>query len=268
MAGYNQVPDSQSGDNAFANNFANNPFEYHVDNPVLHGSAYNVQPIAGPPAQDGASHAMLPGLEERSCLGHAGVHDASGRVLECIKCSWPFSTNGELRKHGKQKGHSPYGCTCGQKFTRHDTLKRHISENSANALQYPCHYCDRHTGDQAFKRADHLTQHLRVYHHVDTVDKLFQDRASKSSSPQGPVVINSEFFQNQAPEWYPVPAVANNEPALEPMPPFPCLVPGCPKWGDLGYLRQVDLDEHQALVHGFGMQNYETFQLPFNQNGE
>lgn len=68
-------------------------------------------------------------------------------------------------------------CLCGKSYSRLDSLNRHIRTvtktqssgiDTASSLtatnKYPCNLCNKHSGNSAFVRRDHLRQHLRVYH--------------------------------------------------------------------------------------------------------
>ncbi|KAI1659463.1 hypothetical protein F4813DRAFT_353055 [Daldinia decipiens] len=168
-------------------------------------------------------------------------------ALTCVDstCYKTFGTNEQLRKHGEKEGHNAYGCICGTTFTRLDALNRHISSKSRNAAQYLCEYCYAYQGENAFSRRDHLTQHLKVYHRIDTADKLGQHklrRSKKATVAPGP------------------------QASMPLMPPYPCPVLGCPKMGYDGYLRNVDLDEHVVMMHPSTlMYPYNTQEHAFDQ---
>ncbi|KAK4444735.1 hypothetical protein QBC34DRAFT_180018 [Podospora aff. communis PSN243] len=81
-------------------------------------------------------------------------------------------------------------CLCGNTFSRKDALNRHIQTASRRSSQaflgsdtsdlYPCTLCDKHRGTNAFKRRDHLRQHLGVkgLHKMNkaAVDKYIAER--------------------------------------------------------------------------------------------
>jgi len=145
-----------------------------------------------------------------------------------------FVNNAQLQRHGEEANHHPYSCICGRTFGRLDPLIRHIRSKN-KVLTHVCELCDEDDHPRAFARLDHLNQHLTHKHpeyqrgHLD---------------PAGPAM----GLQAQSPQ--------------PDIPDFPCLAPDCNRTGVLGYLRQVDLDEHLLLMHGLGP-NYEPF-APIN----
>ncbi|KAI0518533.1 hypothetical protein F5B22DRAFT_644840 [Xylaria bambusicola] len=144
-------------------------------------------------------------------------------VCVCIACLTPFSNNATLRQHGKRECHRPYGCTCGDAFSRLDGLERHIaSKNKVN--RFPCPLCARDEAPKLFARADHLSQHLRTFHRI----------------PAGkiPEEFNATTHHDDQSSTCP-----------QSLPQYPCQVQGCLRAGELGFLRQIDLDEHMICVH-------------------
>ncbi|KAI1353190.1 hypothetical protein F5Y01DRAFT_62928 [Xylaria sp. FL0043] len=131
-------------------------------------------------------------------------------VCVCVTCRVRCPNDVALHKHGKAEAHPPFGCVCGATFSRPDTLGRHILSKN-KVLDYSCPLCKRDETPKAFSRADHLYQHLKTFHRIPTGR------------------IPAEFSDT--------------------MPQFPCQIPGCPRTGELAYLRQLDLDEHMAYVH-------------------
>ncbi|KAI0143143.1 hypothetical protein GGR57DRAFT_366984 [Xylariaceae sp. FL1272] len=59
----------------------------------------------------------------------------------------------------------PARCNCGVVFTKKCSLQRHVAKfNRNNDTRFPCPECEKYQGKRAFKRKDHLVQHLRVFH--------------------------------------------------------------------------------------------------------
>ncbi|KAI1376846.1 hypothetical protein F4677DRAFT_445168 [Hypoxylon crocopeplum] len=158
---------------------------------------------------------------DNNAFGNAATNLAAGEMIP------PLSV--ELRKHGQSEGHSPYGCTCGTKFTRLDALNRHITTHY-DAPQYPCGYCYARRGEKGFPRRDNLVQHLKGFHGIDTADKLVRHEPESRRTTT-------------------TPASGHLESLVLSLPPFPCPMLGCTKMGVDGYLRMVDLDEHLAMMH-------------------
>ncbi|KAI0019826.1 hypothetical protein F4780DRAFT_745061 [Xylariomycetidae sp. FL0641] len=92
----------------------------------------------------------------------------------CNYCHLICRTNSELRKHGKDQGHSPYGCRCGENFGCKSSLDRHIQAKSGiNASRYPCGLCA--SGSRAFARRDKLAQHLVFFHKIVNPSQSLRD---------------------------------------------------------------------------------------------
>ncbi|KAI1635971.1 hypothetical protein F4809DRAFT_641955 [Biscogniauxia mediterranea] len=83
--------------------------------------------------------------------------------------SVPLDASQGLEGRTASAGHD---CVCGVRFTRSDALQRHITCKSKSVTpQYPCRFCNRHQGDKAFLRRDHLAQHLKIYHKIENKDE-------------------------------------------------------------------------------------------------
>lgn len=88
----------------------------------------------------------------------------------CPECYEAFSRVLDLEEHGRQTKHGAFRCiVCQRGFTRQDALTRHrkVHESLTTQRQYSCTYCRKYNGPKAFKRRDHLRQHLRKMHRVD-----------------------------------------------------------------------------------------------------
>ncbi|KAM7208529.1 hypothetical protein V8F20_001210 [Naviculisporaceae sp. PSN 640] len=119
-----------------------------------------------------------------------------GQLLNPRTTLLPASTNTE-NNHGVAPN-LPNGlhCLCGKKFSRKDSLTRHIRTASrrrhtevllvttdAPELSHPgqnaCTLCNKYRGARSFLRRDHLRQHLRGYHKMDkeAIDKYCHDHS-------------------------------------------------------------------------------------------
>ncbi|KAI0186055.1 hypothetical protein EV127DRAFT_484565 [Xylaria flabelliformis] len=109
---------------------------------------------------------------------YPAIQASHGRVelfapFVCIECAAVFQTNDKLWKHGKDVGHRPYGCDCGETFSKLSSVKRHLSSRKVASVtssvgpRHPCPLCTKYDGENGFNRRDHLRQHLRVFHKLD-----------------------------------------------------------------------------------------------------
>ncbi|KAI2470356.1 hypothetical protein F4781DRAFT_430379 [Annulohypoxylon bovei var. microspora] len=215
MASYNQVPEVQSG---FDNSTAASPQEPGFR--IFHTTSLHV--------------------------AHFG-HSSNSPALICTECSKTFKTNDELRKHGAKERHDPYGCVCGTKFTRLDALNRHITTQSPNTPQYPCEYCYDRQGESGFNRLDHLAQHLKNYHRIETADKLLQSKPNESRVPVATTMAT-----------VPMPFATSGPGIFTPLiPTYPGAGIGCPAWGSNEYF---GFDEHQAMMNPYDVGSYPIVQ--------
>ncbi|RYP36268.1 hypothetical protein DL767_003421 [Monosporascus sp. MG133] len=123
-----------------------------------------------------------------------------------------------------------------------------------DAPQYPCGYCYRHQGTNGFRRYDHLVQHLKVYHKIEPVDGL--SRKAAGSSPAVATALAVPI-----PGTVPV-ALGGNATTQVQVPPFPCTIAGCVRGGAYGFYRQVDLLEHQSMMHLLDFQYSSVQEFP------
>lgn len=114
-------------------------------------------------------------------------HGILGDRMEicCHECNSKFQNKTLLDLHAKQNFHAPFACRCSKTFSRQDCLARHLQEFSLTA-SFPCPYCEKHDGKKAFKRRDHLTQHLRGHHRMEreTLTSTQSGRAKSVRRPQ------------------------------------------------------------------------------------
>ncbi|KAI1471031.1 uncharacterized protein F4812DRAFT_164239 [Daldinia caldariorum] len=171
----------------------------------------------------------------------------------CIECHDIFSNTTQLNKHAKDSSHKSHGYICGAQFSRLDALKRHVNAKLRNTASYPCEYCKRHQGANGFHRLDHLVQHLKGFHKFDVEDKLPKKRT-------GGLSITASSSAAFIPGGATLTGAGNSSLVSMPqVPPFPCTVTGCIKGGANGYVREVDLLEHQSMMHSFMVQGDMQF---------
>ncbi|KAI0106998.1 hypothetical protein GGR51DRAFT_571248 [Nemania sp. FL0031] len=130
-------------------------------------------------------------------------------------------------------GHRPVECVCGSTFTRPDGLERHIASMN-KIVKASCLLCQHDQPPKTFSRLDHLHQHLRTFHKIPA-GRIPDDFAARFARD----ATTEECMPPQPPQ-----------PPPQPMASYPCPVPGCVKTGGSAYLRQIDLDEHMAWMHG------------------
>ncbi|OTB00816.1 hypothetical protein M426DRAFT_15046 [Hypoxylon sp. CI-4A] len=136
--------------------------------------------------------------------------------------------------------------------SRADSLKRHANIHSNEIPQYPCEYCERRQGKKGFHRPDHLIQHLKTYHKIDTEEKLpklQRGRAATAIATAASTVSSSI-------------AGGSGGFALQARAPlFSCTIVGCSMGGANGFRQQDQLREHQAFAHPFQTDRYGNMLL-------
>jgi len=167
--------------------------------------------------------------------------NAAGNIVNiCQDCNTitQFKNRAALKNHAKETHHRPYTCLCTAKFSRVDTLQRHIS-----TLQTPpviaCPRCHK-----TFPRSDHLTQHLRNY--CRTSDRGTENTSRKETKRTKRCALvecigHGEFkFTSD---------LTKHVREVHDESPFPCKVSGCEKIGGKGYFRKRALLDHQEQCH-------------------
>lgn len=178
------------------------------------------------------------------------IRDTHPELRSCNQCQAAFSNIATLGKHASETGHASFFCLeddCGKTFSRFDVFQRHLDTHRSNVRRFPCQHCRRHRGANGFKRKDHLTQHLRNYHHIGVDDVSGNSR----SCPHG-----------DCPEWKPA-GTRGDQHAFQKgsdyiahmrkvhkESEFPCTEPGCDRTGPKGYFRMRDFQKHKLKAHG------------------
>ncbi|KAI0966002.1 hypothetical protein F4678DRAFT_309057 [Xylaria arbuscula] len=193
---------------------------------------------------------------------HHEVWDES--ALACAECGEAVAQRWQLLKHAKDQKHSPYACFCGVKFARNDVLIRHLKSFTKESAQYPCTFCKRHRGKQAFRRRDHLVQHLRGYHKMESED--INEISPPTSRVQSRQVLSCPHADCEAYrddsfkalgwteqfEGRPFPKQSDYNKHMRDVhqeSTFSCPVGSCDRVGAKGYMREKDLIKHLADKH-------------------
>jgi hypothetical protein len=173
----------------------------------------------------------------------------------CDQCPYVGKSQHDLELHARNTGHTSFACKhegCRKKFTRPDTYQRHCRTAHNNSTKrFPCKHCKKYQGSRGFKRQDHLTQHLRNYHHIGEDDVQGLHYGRRWCPKQGcPKAKPPSVFLHQ-----PV-AFASSKEGIEHMRKvhnhsnFHCPQPGCDRVNGKGYFRKADLRTHLRKVHG------------------
>lgn len=162
-------------------------------------------------------------------------------------------------------GHAALICpvdNCQSTFSHRDVLERHKIIHSITTTRYPCDICRKYRGQDGFKRKDHLTQHIRDYHHhhISVACKLYNassdvffcpqkdcemynyEAFTESGGRKGVMLLETRVFK-QTSDF-----TAHMRKAHDHSP-FPCPEPGCPRIGGKGYFRLRELFKHQQKDH-------------------
>lgn len=179
-------------------------------------------------------------------------------ILECNQCSFKGTILFDVWLHASETGHMAFSCEhdgCEKKFSRLDTYRRHARSHNDDAKRHSCKYCKKYRGQNGFKRKDHLTQHLRNYHHIgeDEVKGSLSERGwcpKEGCSEARPASVSCGVhgvFASSV-QWVKHMRTVHDESD------FPCPRPGCDRINGKGYYRKADLRSHLRKVHGVDME--------------
>jgi hypothetical protein len=178
-------------------------------------------------------------------------------VFTCDECMYVGKSQYEVALHASNTGHASFSCNhdgCGKRFSRLDTYQRHERTHREDAKRFPCRYCKKYRGPKGFKRKDHLTQHIRNYHHIgedEEVGKMFDRKwcpkqectdSKPDSMPHWDRGGKGTFASSK--EWIKHIRTVHDESE------FSCPQPGCDRVNGKGYFCQNDLRAHLRKVHG------------------
>ena len=175
-------------------------------------------------------------------------------MTSCDQCQEVFMSAGYLELHTIDSGHTAFLCKqedCEKGFTRLDTYSRHQISHQKDAKRFPCKYCKKYRGKNGFKRKDHLTQHVRNYHHIgedSTSSSFWGFWCSKSDCTKSRPAEVARFSGGgpfpSSKEWINHMRTEHDESE------FSCPQPGCDRVNGKGYFRSADLRSHLRRVHG------------------
>ena len=185
-------------------------------------------------------------------------HDDHERVMladpnACVECSQSFANGWLLVEHCSNEVHAAFMCKCGKGYARLDVLGRHLKTYQLDLRKYTCPQCNSHGRGKSFKRKDHLTQHIRGYHHFGNShdddclylcphsdclqyrEPNFCDLTKEIRLRDRPFAHSKEFMQHMR-------SVHNEAP-------YPCDVSGCLRARGKGYYRRTGLIKHRKREH-------------------
>jgi len=161
-----------------------------------------------------------------------------GTDRTCHQCKRNFSRVVDMELHGREEGHKPFACSlCPKLFSRQDALTRH-REIHKSLKRYACQYCEKYRGQSAFKRRDHLRQHLRKKHrvHPNLEFPLYcHYEQCSSSESEG----SFDGFQSRT-EYSRHMRDSHGEEKHD------CEIRGCDRVGRKGFARLSDLEKHKS----------------------
>ncbi|KAH6881953.1 hypothetical protein BKA58DRAFT_372474 [Alternaria rosae] len=175
-------------------------------------------------------------------------------AFTCEQCMYVGTSHYELGLHASDTGHASFICKhddCEKRFSRLDTYQRHERTHREDAKRFPCMHCRKYQGKNGFKRKDHLTQHLRNYHHIGEDKQVGHLRDRKwcpkkecTESRPASVAFWEEGVFRESKEWVKHVRTVHDESE------FSCPQAGCDRVNGKGYFRPADLRVHLRKVHG------------------
>ncbi|MCJ1349904.1 hypothetical protein MMC31_008147 [Peltigera leucophlebia] len=175
----------------------------------------------------------------------------------CMECNQSFKKVNDLYYHCRRESHAAFMCKCGERYTRSDVLNRHVKTNRPEPQKYTCPHCKSRRGGKSFKRKDHLTQHIRGYHHIGTHESYnVRDQGfylcPHSNCPQYREPESFDWtiriwFQNKPFDTYK--GFIQHMRTVHDDTPFQCDVSGCSRVRSKGYVREMGLIKHRKREH-------------------
>ena len=174
-------------------------------------------------------------------------------VFTCDECMYVGKTLYEIGLHAANTGHASFICKhngCEKKFSRLDTYQRHQQTHREDAKRFPCKYCKKYRGKNGFKRKDHLTQHIRNYHHIGEGEQVacFERRWCPLKDCDNSTPVEANYLTpgafTSSKEW------VKHMRTIHDKSHFDCPQPGCDRINGKGYFRPADLRAHLRKAHG------------------
>jgi hypothetical protein len=181
----------------------------------------------------------------------------------CHECKTPFGNHFDINNHARETGHNAYQCTeCDATFSRLDVLGRHRQDHRPLVEKYSCTHCKKWRAPNGFTRKDHLTQHLRNYHHLQIDNPQSRDfhwyvvtdpGFFKYCLHQGCSLFREDSEARRS--WHFRPLFASRSAFTAHMRKehdesiFQCTHTGCPRVNGKGFFRKRDLTKHMRKEH-------------------
>jgi hypothetical protein len=180
-------------------------------------------------------------------LRHYGTRESKRTPTSytCRMCQESFSRILELEKHAKVAKHKPFACRqCKACFSRQDALTRHREIHDSQKL-YPCLLCDSYQGVGAFRRRDHLRQHLQKKHRLHPNAEFPRHCSYECCSFSERFVVSDRFQGFSSRREY-----SKHMREVHGKETHDCDIDGCNRVGVKGFARINDLHKHRKVVHG------------------
>ncbi|CCD55159.1 similar to transcription factor Zn, C2H2 [Botrytis cinerea T4] len=208
-----------------------------------------------------------------------------GTKLACHQCEELFGDTANLDIHASNRGHSAYICRypdCESIAGRFSDLIRHQACHKKDVPRHPCPHCRTYRGNNGFKRKDHLRQHIRNYHKIESnhigwigsspflckhincqsyavmerqnlrsLDDLTQHMLTEHNSSA--FICDKMSCDRVGLNGFETKKLFQDHLKKEHPSPFQCTHPGCDRIGSKGWLREKDQTKHMFQKHGISV---------------
>lgn len=182
-------------------------------------------------------------------------HERVGSAGTCMECFQTFRADTYLNFHATSESHTAFMCKCGKGYTRLDVLSRHLDSYRPELPKFKCPHCKSNSGGKSFKRKDHLTQHIRGFHSIDT--QIQQVVREYYLCPHSDCLLYREpdFFdlpdqtQKETRPFVGVKDFKQHMRTVHDESSYPCDVSGCLRVRGKGYMRRTNLVKHRKREH-------------------